>query len=418
MTDPSAVVILNDYASTTGGSSAVAIASAVGLAERGVHVTYFSCVGPVDERLCATPGIDVVCLDQPELGKNPSTANALTSGLRNRAAVAALGATLDTLSPATTVVHAHTWMQAMSPAALSTATSRGFNLVATLHDFFISCPTGGFFEHRTERICTRRPLSFDCIRTNCDRRNYAHKLWRVSRTVLQNRVLHVPERVSHFIGVSEFSLDVLRPLLPATTPVSVIRNPVNVVDVGRAPVGGNRPFVFIGRFVPEKGPRVFAEAVRQTGLPAVFVGDGELAEELKVLCPDARFTGWIGPDALRAELQGARALVFPPLWYETLGLVAVEAAAAGVPSLVSDRCAATDTVKDGVTGLHFAHGSAESLAGAMQRLGDDHLVDELGAAAYDWYWNAPWTVEGHVDEILGVYRSLSRPTSNATTVRE
>jgi glycosyltransferase involved in cell wall biosynthesis len=410
MTDPSAVVILNDYASTTGGSSAVAIASAVGLAERGVPVTYFSCVGPVDERLRATPGIEVVCLDQHELGKNPSAVNAFTSGLRNRAAVGALGQTLDRHSPATTVVHAHTWMQALSPAALSTVTSRGFRLVATLHDFFITCPTGGFFEHRTERICTRRPLSLDCISTNCDRRNYAHKLWRVTRTVLQNNVLHVPDRVSHFVGVSEFSLDVLRPLLPSGIPISVIRNPVDAVDEGQVGVADNRPFVYIGRFVPEKGPRLFAEAVRRTGLPAVFVGDGELAGELKAMCPEARFTGWIGPDELRAELGGARALVFPPLWYETLGLVTVEAAAAGVPAIVSDRCAATDSVVDGETGLHFSHGSVASLGEAMQRLADDDaMTARLGAAAYAWYWDAPWTTKAHVDAVLAVYRSLASP---------
>ena len=412
MSDPSAVVILNDYASTTGGSTAVAIASAIGLAERGIGVTYFSCVGPVDERLRTTPGIDVVCLDQSELGKNPRLTSALTSGLHNRAAVSALGATLDGLSPATTVVHAHTWMQAMSPAALSTVTSRGFRLVATLHDFFITCPTGGFFEHPTGSLCTRRPLSFDCVRTNCDRRNYAHKLWRVTRTVLQNHVLHVPDHISHFIGVSEFSLDVLRPLLPPDIPVSVIRNPVNALDEGRAAVADNRPFVYIGRFVPEKGPRLFAEAVRRTGLPAVFVGAGELADELRATCPDARFTGWLGPDELRAELRGARALVFPPLWYETLGLVTVEAAAAGVPAIVSEKCAAIDCVVDGETGLHFSHGSAESLGNAMQRLADDDLLTgALGAAAYAWYWDSPWTTEANVDAVLRVYRSLRAHTT-------
>src|SRR5690606_11067970 len=100
----------------------------------------------------------------------------------------------------------------------------------------------------------------------------------------------------------------------------VLRNPVDCIDGGPAPVADNRAFLYVGRFVPEKGVRLFAEAVRATGLPAVFVGDGELAPELRRLCPGARFTGWLTPGQIRAELRAARALVFPPTWYETLGL--------------------------------------------------------------------------------------------------
>ena len=172
----------------------------------------------------------------------------------------------------------------------------------------------------------RRPLSLDCIRCNCDRRNYAHKLWRVARTAVQNRVLQVPRRIAHYVGVSEFSLKVLRPHLPATVPVTVVRNPLECVDAGPAATGSNGNFVFIGRFEKEKGVRLFAEAARATGLPAVFIGDGSLAPELRQMCPDAQFTGWIGANAIRAHLRSALALVFPPLWYETLGLVVVEAA--------------------------------------------------------------------------------------------
>ena len=155
--------------------------------------------------------------------------------------------------------------------------------------------------------------------------------------------------------------------------------------------------------------RLFADAVRATGLPAVFIGDGSLAPELRRLCPGALFTGWIGPDAIRSHLAKARALVFPPLWYETLGLVVVEAAASGVPALISDRCAATDVIQDGVNGLHFARGSVDSLAGKMLMLaGDGAQAARLGKAGYDRYWADPWTLDRHVGKLLGVYGQLCR----------
>lgn len=401
------IIVLNDYATLNGGSSAVAIASARGLAARGFHVTYFSCVGPVAAQLQGVPGLDIICLDQHELARNPSRIGAAVSGLRNTRVVAALRTLLANKNPADTIVHAHTWMLAMSPYALHTVTKLGFPLVVTLHDFFITCPTGGFFEHRTSQLCHRTPLSLSCLGCNCDRRNYGHKLWRSARTLLQNKLLGVPEKVAHYVGVSRFSVEIMRAHLPACTPVSIVRNPVDCVDQGPAPVADNHTFLFIGRFVPDKGVRLFAEAVNLSGLPAAFIGDGALRPELKALCPGACFTGWLDAAEIREHLRHARALVFPPLWYETLGLVAIEAAAAGVPVIVADRCAATDFIEDRKTGIHFTHGSAESLAAAMTTLSENpELARRLGAAAYRWYWDRPWSSDNHLEELLPVYGSL------------
>ena len=404
--DDDEVVILNDYATVSGGSTSVAIASAVGLAAAGRKVTFFSCVGPVAPALLSRPNLEVVCLDQPELVRDPSRARAFFTGLRNGRAVAALRRVLGRKDARRTVVHAHTWTKALSPYALDAAAAMGFPLVVTLHDFAIACPTAGFFVHRQDRICHHRPLSAGCLLCRCDRRNQAHKWWRSLRMFLQNRVLRLPSRVTHYVGVSAFSANLLRPHLPAAKPVTVVRNPVECPDDGPAPVADNRVFLFLGRLVREKGVRLLAAAARDTGLPVVFAGEGALEPELRRRCPAARFTGWLDGPALREELRRARALVFPSLWYETLGLVVIEAAAAGVPVIVSDSCAAIDQVRPGRTGLYFQHGSANSLATAMRRLAlSDPLAARLGREAYRWYWSDPWTVETHVAQLGAVYRA-------------
>lgn len=411
---PLEVVILNDHAAVTGGSSAVALASAQGLAARGVPVTLFTCVGPVDPQLRATPQLEIRCLDQHEIARNPSRLQAMTQGLRNRAAVTALRALLRDRSPARTIVHAHTWTKALSPFALAAVAELGFPLVLTLHDYFLACPNGGFFVYGENTICTRTPLSRSCWSCRCDRRSQTHKLWRLGRTVLQNRVLRVPARAAGYIGVSAFSLDRLRPYLPATVPTRVIRHPVESAPAPPAPVARNRTFLFIGRFEVEKGAALFAEAVRDAGVPATFIGDGALMGRLRARCPQATFTGWLGPEEIRRHLRAARALVFPPLWYETLGLVVIEAAAAGVPALVASGCAATGYIRDGVNGLHFAHGSAAALARQMAALArQDDLAARLGRAAYDWYWSDPWTREQHVDALLEFYHEVARQPAPA-----
>lgn len=398
------IIVLNDFASFNGGASVVALHSALGLARRGHPVTLFCAVGPVDPALVDVPNLRVVCLEQEEIVRDPNRLRALTRGAWNRPAARALAALLAGKDPARTVVHAHLWMKALSPSVFAPAFDQKFPVVVTLHDFFAACPNGGFYVYPAQEVCRRRPLSLDCLRCRCDRRSYPQKLWRVGRTVLQNRVARLPQRAAHFVGVSNFALDILRPYLPAGTPTTVLRNPIDCLDLGPAPVAENEPFVFVGRLVPEKGPRLFAEAARAAGVRAVFVGDGELRAELARDFPEVAFTGWQTPAQVADWLRRARSLVFPSRWYETLGLVAVEAAANGVPTVVSDGCAARETVADGERGVHFRAGSVDSLAEKLRALATDPaLAGRLGRGAYDWYWGDPWTSERHVEDLLDVY---------------
>jgi len=384
----------------------VAIASARGLAARGIATTYFTSIGPIDASLLDVPGLRVVCLDGQEIGRDSNRLRAFTSGLWNKPARRALDRELARSDPAVTVVHMHMWTKALSPSVLHLAIRRGFKVLITLHDFFIGCPTGGLFLHQTAELCPYVPLSWDCVSCSCDRRNYGHKLWRTARTVLQNHLLRIPQGVAHFVGVSEMSANLMRPWLPPDRPMTVVRNPVATVDLGPAPVAESAPFLFIGRFSVEKGVLLAAQAVQRLGVPAVFIGDGELAAEARALCPHATFTGWLSAEEIRGWLHRARALLFPPLWYETLGLVVVEAAAAGVPAIISDRCAATDFLGDGERGLHFEHGSLDALCAAITRLQDPALAARLGRAAYDWHWQDPWTTDRHVSSLLALYEEV------------
>ena len=213
---PLEIVILNDFASTNGGSTAVALASALGLAARDIPVTLFTCVGPVAPQLIGVPNLEVICLGQAEIAHNPNRAQAFAEGLRNRRAGRALRQVLQRKSPRTTLVHVHSWTKALSPHALDVVLCLGFRLVVTLHDYFIACPNGGFFVHpAAAEICRARvPLSLSCWTCHCDRRNFGQKLWRNARTVIQNRWLRLPERASFYVGVSDFSLGIMRPYLP------------------------------------------------------------------------------------------------------------------------------------------------------------------------------------------------------------
>jgi glycosyltransferase involved in cell wall biosynthesis len=106
------------------------------------------------------------------------------------------------------------------------------------------------------------------------------------------------------------------------------------------------------------------------------------------------------------HIKRARGLIFPSLWYETQGLVVLEAAAHGVPAIVSDNCAAREAVVDGVTGFWFEGGSVDDLAEKLHLLLDDARVSAVGQRAYNHYWENPTTLERHVDELEAVYQRM------------
>ena len=252
-------------------------------------------------------------------------------------------------------------------------------------------------------------MSMSCCVTNCDSRTYLHKLWRLARQKSFNIAISDFENLN-FISVSEFSQQILESSLPSHSNLKHIPNPVEVTFQEEKPIA--RPsesnnFTFIGRLSPEKGALLLAQikSIPQEFLN--FVGTGEIENELKRALPKAKFHGWCNKDEIVAILNDTRAVLFTSEWYETQGLVVAEAAAQGIPSIVSDCTAATEFIEHGVTGLCFTSGSVESLNEAIDILAkDDEFVDLLGENAFRHFWKTPPLLSLHAEALVSYYREI------------
>lgn len=169
-------------------------------------------------------------------------------------------------------------------------------------------------------------------------------------------------------------------------------------------VAANSQLMVVGRLDVEKGVLLAMQGAKQAGLSITFVGDGPLRGELAAA--GAKVTGWVSAQEVRTMLDQARCLIFPSLWYETYGLVVDEAAARGVPAIVSDISAPADRVLDGVTGWIFPSGDGDSLYRSMARLGDDASVAAKGQAAYQQYWANPADPRRHALDLLAIYDAV------------
>lgn len=406
MTQPSLnIVLVGDHAYSSGGVTSVVFDSAIGLKQAGHRPIVFAAAGPVDPRLTAA-GVETVCLGQHALESHPSKAAAFVQGVWNRQAIAALRALLATLPRDNSVVHMHSWAKATSPAVAGPIRESGLPAVYTLHDYFLMCPTGGFFNYPGKHVCSLEPMSAACLTSNCDARNPVRKVWRCMRQFALDHLFHLPDVFSDYIYITQFQVGAVGRYLPSGVRTHVVSNPIGSENLGPKPAPASGDFVFVGRLSPEKGPLVFAEAARRAGVTPVFIGDGPMRDELRAAYPEARLEGWKTVGEARAAMRAARALVFPSLWWEAQGLTAFEAKALGTPVVVSDGCAAAEAVEHGVSGLRFRTGDADSLAEALRALKDDAVVARMSEAAYTSYWADPPDLDRHLRAILAIYRDM------------
>ncbi len=407
--DPIDVIVANDFAHIRGGSDRAALESAIGLAQAGHRVLLFTAVGPVADSLGDVPNLEVVCLGMSDILADRSRARAAFHGVWNAPVARAFRQILSTRDSSRSIVHLHGYTKALSMAVPHAAAEAGFSVVLSLHDYFLACPNGAYFLHPRLEPCSLRPLGAACLACNCDARRRSHKLWRFARTWVQNRLVGLPKRLAHVIAVSEKCRHTARALLPATVPITTVPYPVDAVYEEPVDVARNHAFVFVGRLERNKGPHLFARAAAQLGVEAVFCGKGPAEAEIRALYPQARITGWLDRDALRAEVGKARAVVFPSLWAETFGLVVAEALARGVPVVASRETAAADQIADGHNGLLFDRGSADQLAQCINRMRDAPTAARLGATAHSLWWEQPLTLARHVAGLEEVYSRVLRP---------
>jgi len=152
----------------------------------------------------------------------------------------------------------------------------------------------------------------------------------------------------------------------------------------------------VGRLAPEKGLAHLLAAVPHLppGCHVAFVGDGPAAAALRHAARGlpVTFLGTLFDEDLAAAYAAADIFVLPSTT-ETLGLVAIEAMAAGTPVVGARRGGILDIVVDGETGLFFDPDTPGDLALRLTYLARRPAERRrMGVAARrrvaDWNWTA------------------------------
>jgi glycosyltransferase involved in cell wall biosynthesis len=287
------------------------------------------------------------------------------------------------------IIHVHNTLSLISPAVYYAAFSCKVPVVQTIHNFRLLCPAATFYRngHICED-CVKKGLSC-AIKHQCYRGSKVQTLACVLMTLI-HRGLGTYKKIN-YICLTEFNkIKILQ--LNISGKKSVI-NPDRLYIKPNFTYEGSEfttgeYYLFIGRIEKIKGIDIILKAF--TDLPDCqlrIAGTGTELEKYKKLASRLRnvtFLGFLNRTELSAALSHAKAVIVPSQWYETFGMIIVEAYSSHVPVIVGDIGNISSLVNEGITGLKFTYDSAESLANTIVRF-EKTETDSWRSNAYHKY---------------------------------
>ena len=191
----------------------------------------------------------------------------------------------------------------------------------------------------------------------------------------------------------------------------------NGIDMSQFPPPGKKRddyLVWLGRFVPEKGPHLAIEVAKRAQVPLVLAGTidrylkASVAYFHEQIEPhiDNKQIKYIGPVNMKRKvslLRRAHAFLNPIEWEEPFGMVMVEAMALGCPVITFAQGAAPEIVENGKTG--FLVQNLDEMIESLER------IDEIDREEIRLYVERNFSAQVMAEKYIRVYKKVMRNTS-------
>lgn len=340
---------------------------------------------------------EVLERDSGAIGQRDAALGLLRGGLRPEEVTEAVRRT------GARVVHAHNVNPTFGWRALAAAKAAGARVVLHLHNYRLVCSVATCFTRGED--CTRchGRNTLPGVRLNCRGGSRAESAaYAASLSLWQKRITGAADEI---VVPSAFALQRLRELgAPLGGKARVLGSVQR--DFAEASNAAAGKFVLAaGRLTPEKGFADVVDACRHADLPLVVAGDGTQRAELEARAGHAaRFVGHVSPAELAGLRRRAAVAVVPSRYAEILPLAALEAMAAGLPTVAAASGGLTEAVPE--EGL-YPPGDVEALRARLTGLFGDAPAGERALRAARARC-APEVIAAQLAEVYGATSRSAR----------
>ncbi|UKT62404.1 glycosyltransferase [Pedobacter mucosus] len=263
------------------------------------------------------------------------------------------------------IVHIHNLHFSGSVAVLYAIKKLKIPIVITLHNYRLVCPSGSLF-YKGKPFYNSLNGGFPWAATKMGvYQDSKFKTFWLSLTIYLQQKLGILNDVDKFILLGKHSKEIfLKSPLKHLTDRMIIKpnfSPISATDVSFPKTSS---FLFIGRLTEEKGINVLLKAFKGSDHKIKIVGTGpleSLVQEYSASNLNIEFLGEQNREEVNHLLEKCTALIFPSIWFETFGMVIIEAFAKGKPVIASNLGNISNLIKDGYNGYLFEPGSENDL---------------------------------------------------------
>ena len=291
------------------------------------------------------------------------------------------------------VVHFHNTFPLISPSAYFACKDLEIPVIQTLDNQRLICPAASFY--RDGKLCLEclgKTPPWPGILHACYHDSHLHTAV-VASMLAFNRWLKTWQRkVDLFLCSTYFYKDLF---VEAGLPTSKIVVMPHFVwdDPLPGPAEKNDGYaVFIGRLDAEKGVKTLLNAWLHIDFPLKIRGNGHFDKQAREFVrrhnlSNIEFVERLKEGELSELISKARFLIMPSEgYYETFGMVIIEAYSRGVPAVASNIGVIPELVSDKQTGLLFEAGNAQDLADKARWMWDHQdeadIMGKNGLAQY------------------------------------
>ena len=244
-----------------------------------------------------------------------------------------------------------------------------------------------------------------CIKYNAPLLSYIYRYYKELNDSL---------KYCHLIAISEYVQGLLRQQGHEST---IVSNAIKINDFKVVTKKKNKKekIIFLGAFIKSKGAQVLLEAIEGLDAECELYGEGVLKEELQAIIAEKKLNAKIclpvSYDKIPRVYADADIVVFPSLWPEPFGRIAIEAMAAGKPVIGSAIGGIKETITKG-TGILVDPGNVQQLRKAIELLMHDRALQKKMGKKGRKVAEELYAEERVADKLISIYALKSSLCQN------
>ena len=308
------------------------------------------------------------------------------------------------------IVHIHNLHFGGSNSVLYAIKAAEIPFVFTLHNYRLLCPSATLFSNGkifTDSI--KKQFPWKAIRKGVYQNSRILTFW-LGLSMLIHYRLGSWKMCNGFIVLSNYSKELFLQSKMKFIGDRIFVKPNFCYASSIIPAVRNDYFLYVGRLSEEKGITLLLKTFSKNKLPLKIVGSGPLENEVREYgnrCANIEFLGVLKKEDVVNLLRKCSALIFPSLWYETFGMVVIEAFSTANAVIASDLGPMKDLITNQFNGLHFEAGNESDLQKKIetwQNLPDHEKQTYRNNArlTYEKYY----TPATNAKELLSIYNTI------------